>query len=172
MPLSVVAVSGSLHTPSKTSRLLERITGALAARRDIRVDLIEVSTIEGLGGALGRGPLPTPVADAVARIESADLLVVASPVYRASYTGLFKHLFDLVGQQALAGTPVLVAATGGNDRHSLVLEHLFRPLFAFFGAATLPLGVYARDADFAEGGGAELDDAITAALDAGERFLP
>ncbi|MFT4123522.1 MAG: NAD(P)H-dependent oxidoreductase [Microbacteriaceae bacterium] len=164
MPLSVVAVSGSLHSPSKTRRLLDRITAAIGERREVDTETVEVSELEGLGAALGRGPLPDVVAEAVRRVESAELLVVASPVYRASYTGLFKHLFDLVGQQALAGTPVLLAATGGDDRHSLVIEHQLRPLFGFFGAATLPLGVYARDADFAEDAGEELDRRIAAAL--------
>ncbi|MDL5351627.1 NAD(P)H-dependent oxidoreductase [Microbacterium sp. zg-YB36] len=68
-------------------------------------------------------------------------------VYRASFTGLFKHLFDFVEQYALVGTPVLVAATGG-DRHALMLEHQLRPLFGFFQALTLPVGVYASAADF------------------------
>ncbi len=81
-------------------------------------------------------------------IEAADLLVVASPVYRASFTGLFKHLFDFVGQYALIDKPVLLAATGGSDRHALMLEHQLRPLFGFFQAITLPIGVYASDADF------------------------
>ena len=72
----------------------------------------------------------------------------ASPVYRASFTGLFKHLFDFVGQYALVDTPVLLAATGGSYRHALIIEHQFRPLFGFFQALTLPLGVYANDSDF------------------------
>jgi FMN reductase len=73
---------------------------------------------------------------------------VGSPVYRASFTGLFKHLFDFIGQYALVGKPVLLAATGGGERHALILEHQLRPLFAFFQALTLPLGVYASNTDF------------------------
>jgi FMN reductase len=69
-------------------------------------------------------------------------------VFRGSFTGLFKHLFDLVGQDALVDKPVLLAATGGSERHSLVIEHQLRPLFAFFQALTLPLGVYASERDF------------------------
>lgn len=74
--------------------------------------------------------------------------MAASPVYRASFTGLFKHLFDFVGQYELVGTPVLLAATGGGERHALILEHQLRPLFGFFQALTLPVGVYASDSDF------------------------
>ena len=75
---------------------------------------------------------------------------MASPVYRASFTGLFKHVFDFVGQYSLIDKPVLLAATGGSDRHALIIEHQFRPLFSFFQALTLPIGVYASDADFVD----------------------
>ena len=97
-----------------------------------------------------RSELAVDVQAELARIESADLLVVASPVYRASYTGLFKHLFDFVEQYALVGTPVLLAATGGSERHGLMIEHQLRPLFGFFQSLTLPNGIYASDADFTD----------------------
>ncbi len=101
-----------------------------------------------MAGALRREDLPPDVEAALVDIETADLLVVASPVYRASFTGLFKHLFDFVGQYALVGQPVLVAATGGGERHALIIEHQLRPLFGFFQSLTLPLGVYASASDF------------------------
>ena len=85
-----------------------------------------------------------------AAIEAADFLIVASPVYRASFTGLFKHLFDFVDHNALNDVPVLLAATGGSDRHALVIDHQLRPLFSFFQARTLPVGVFATDADFVD----------------------
>lgn len=141
--ISVVTVSGSLHALSKTDALLAAIVASLGARLDITVSAVDALDF---AGALSRAD----AADQLQRIETADLLVVASPVYRASYTGLFKHVFDLTGQTALAGTPVLLAATGGSDLHSLVMEHQLRPLFAFFEAATLPVGVYAKDADFTD----------------------
>ena len=141
--ISVVTVSGSLHAPSKTDALLGAIVSSLGRRLDITVSAVDALDFV---GALKRAD----VASQLQLIETADLLIVASPVYRASYTGLFKHVFDLTGQTALAGTPVLLAATGGSDLHSLVIEHQLRPLFAFFEAATLPVGVYAKDADFTD----------------------
>ncbi|OYU96670.1 MAG: FMN reductase, partial [Burkholderiales bacterium PBB5] len=81
-------------------------------------------------------------------IESADLVIAATPVYKGSYTGLFKHLFDLVDPNALVGRPVLLAANGGSERHALVVDHQLRPLFAFFRALTVPSAVYAAEADF------------------------
>ena len=82
--------------------------------------------------------------------EQADILVVATPVYRGSYTGLFKHFFDFIHQDALIDKPILLAATGGSERHALVIDHQLRPLFSFFQARTLPLGVYATDKDFVD----------------------
>ncbi|MGE8641740.1 MAG: NAD(P)H-dependent oxidoreductase, partial [Achromobacter sp.] len=75
---------------------------------------------------------------------------VTTPVYRGSYTGLFKHFFDFIHQDALIDKPVLLAATGGSERHALMIDHQLRPLFSFFQARTLPLGVYATDKDFAD----------------------
>ncbi|MCR2812413.1 FMN reductase [Microbacterium sp. zg.Y1090] len=148
-PLRVVGVSGSLHAPSKTTVLVEAIVSALAARVPVASTIIDIADLGGsFAGALTRAELGAPARQALHDIETADLLVVASPVYRASFTGLFKHLFDFVEQYALVGTPVIVAATGGGDRHALILEHQLRPLFGFFQALTLPVGVYASAADF------------------------
>ncbi|HEY5222715.1 MAG TPA: FMN reductase [Microbacteriaceae bacterium] len=148
-PLKVVAVSGSLHAPSKTTALVREIIAAFGRELSIDAHIIQVNDIgPEFAGALRRDQLPASVEEELQRIESADLLIVASPVYRASFTGLFKHLFDFVGQYALVDTPVLLAATGGSDRHALIIEHQFRPLFGFFQALTLPIGVYANDSEF------------------------
>ncbi|MGI9823745.1 FMN reductase [Agromyces sp. Marseille-Q5079] len=155
--VTIVAVSGSLHAPSKTTVLAKEILEGFAAALqptpgseiEVETHLIELSEIgPEFGGVLNRSALPPTAEAALRQIESATLLIVASPVYRASFTGLFKHVFDFVGQYALIDKPVLLAATGGSDRHSLILEHQFRPLFSFFQALTLPIGVYASDTDF------------------------
>jgi FMN reductase len=149
---NIVAVAGSLHAPSKTVTLATRIAREVASNLDADVQVIQLAQIgRELGAALGRKELSAELEATLARVESADVLVVASPVYRATYTGLFKHLFDFVGQDALVDVPVILSATGGNERHSLVIEHAFRPLFAFFRAASVPTGVYANDKDFENG---------------------
>jgi FMN reductase len=94
--------------------------------------------------------LPASVAQALVEVEQADVLVVATPVFRGAYTGLFKHFFDFIDQDALIDKPILLAATGGSDRHALVIDHQLRPLFSFFQARTLPLGVYATDKEFVD----------------------
>lgn len=150
-PLSVVAVVGSTHRPSKTAVLVEAILDEVAGALPVETHVVPLEEIgPQLAGVLHRGQVPAAVESELARIEHADLLVVATPVYRASFTGLFKHLFDLIGQYALVDTPVLLAATDGSERHALILEHQLRPLFAFFQALTLPLGVYAHDGDFTD----------------------
>jgi FMN reductase len=149
--LKVVAVSGSLTHPSKTTVLVEEIVAALGRALPIEPHLIALHELgPSLAGSLKRSQLPAEVEAELQRIESADVLVVASPVYRASFTGLFKHLFDFVDQYALVDTPVLLAASGGSERHALIIEHQFRPLFAFFQALTLPVGIYAHDSEFTD----------------------
>ncbi len=147
--LQVVAVSGSVSSPSKTLVLVEQLLAALAEAVPIQARVIELGRIAPqLAGTLYRNQLPPAVEAEISGIESADLLVVASPVYRGSYTGLFKHLFDFVHHESLVDVPVLLAATGGSERHSLVIDHQLRPLFSFFQSRTLPLGVYASEQDF------------------------
>ncbi|MCB5189767.1 FMN reductase [Methylobacillus arboreus] len=149
--LKLVAVSGSLSNPSRTTTLLSAIVGELQKKLPLDVHFIELQKLGPLlGGSLSRLELPQPAVDEIIKIEEADLLAVATPVYRASVTGLFKHLFDFVGHETLFNTPVLLAATGGSDRHALVIDHQLRPLFSFFQALTLPVGVYASEADFSD----------------------
>lgn len=147
--INVVAISGGLQRPSRTLALTDAIVAALGAALPIETRLIELGEIGSrLAGALTRAQVPADLDAQIRAIETADALVVASPVYRASYTGLFKHLFDLVHHEALIDVPVLLAATGGSERHALVIDHRLRPLFSFFQARTLPIGVYASEGDF------------------------
>ncbi|HSI46404.1 MAG TPA: FMN reductase [Methylophilus sp.] len=148
-PLKVTAVSGSYKLPSRTASLVEALTQQLGQHIPIDLHSIELSEIaSGLVASYDPKHLPVKIQKDIEAIETADLLIVATPVYRASYTGLFKHLFDLVNYEALVDVPVLLAATGGSERHALIIDHELRPLFSFFQALTLPIGVYATEADF------------------------
>jgi len=149
--LNVVALIGS-PTSSATSRtllLVRHLLDALQQRLHASVTLVELAPIaRSLGQSLSRAEAGADVEQALATVESADLLVVAAPVYRGSYPGLFKHLMDFIELESLVDTPVLLAATGGSERHALVIDHQLRPLFSFLQAHTLPIGVYATPADF------------------------
>ncbi|MGY1843623.1 NAD(P)H-dependent oxidoreductase [Modestobacter sp. SYSU DS0875] len=148
--LQVVVVNGSPRTEgSKTLGLAGVVTDTLADLMPIEVHRVDVYGLgAGFTGAVTRDDVPPDVEAALRTVETADLLVPAVPVYRGSYPGMFKHLFDLVDQYALANKPVLLVATGGSDRHALVIEHQLRPLFGFFQALTVPVGFYASAGSF------------------------
>jgi FMN reductase len=149
--LRVVAVSGGLQRPSKAAALSEHLLRLIADQVPCEQHLVELGQLAPqLAGAVWRAQLPDVVEQALATVEQADVLVVATPVYRGSYTGLFKHFFDFIDQDALIDKPVLLAATGGSERHALMIDHQLRPLFSFFQARTLPLGVYATDKDYVD----------------------
>ena len=148
--LRVVAVSGGLQSPSKSAALAEHLLDLIAENVPCERRLVDLGQIAPqLAGSVWRSHLPETIERALALVEQADILVVVTPVYRGSFTGLFKHFFDFIHQDALIDKPVLLAATGGSERHALVIDHQLRPLFSFFQARTLPLGVYATDKDFA-----------------------
>ncbi|AHG50045.1 FMN reductase (plasmid) [Rhizobium leguminosarum bv. trifolii CB782] len=98
--------------------------------------------------ALRADQLDAEGAEIVRSVEQADVLIVGSPVYRASYSGALKHLFDLVHYEALIGKPVILVATGGTPLHGLMIDHQLRPLFSFFKALALPTSVYALESEF------------------------
>lgn len=151
MTLSIVALSGNVTRPSRTASLTASIVSAFERHTigttttfqmvDVAPDLFTALRPEQLAGR---------ARDIVDTVEASDILVVASPVYRASYTGALKHLFDLVHFGALAGKPVILAATGGSHLHGLVTEHQLRPLMSFFNALTVPTAIYATEADFTD----------------------
>ncbi|MGX9732501.1 FMN reductase [Janthinobacterium aestuarii] len=150
-PLRLVAVSGGLQRPSKAAALAEHLMDLIAEEVLCEQRLVELGQLAPqLAGATWRSHLPETVERELAAVEQADILVVATPVFRGSYTGLFKHFFDFIDQDALIDKPVLLAATGGSERHALMIDHQLRPLFSFFQARTLPLGVYATDKDFTD----------------------
>src|SRR5690606_2995828 len=152
--LRVVAVNGSPSEKSKTVGLVDVVLGTLEkalAPHGVAVEARRIDVYR-LGpdftGALERDRVAPAVEEVLRQAEQADLLVAATPVFRGSYTGLFKHFFDLVDQYALANKPVLLAATGGGEHHALVLEHALRPLFGFFQSLTVPVAVFASSGDF------------------------
>lgn len=150
--LSIAGFAGSLSSPSKTRALVEHAVGQAAARHHAKGEVFDLLDLgPTLGSARRLDDLDPSARRIVDTIIGADALVIASPVFKGSYTGLFKHLFDLLDPAALAGKPVLLAATGGGEKHALVIEHQLRPLLAFFEAQVLATGLYASDRDFEAG---------------------
>ncbi|MFF8833261.1 CE1759 family FMN reductase [Streptomyces sp. NPDC015131] len=121
--------------------------------RDVRAEVLELRELAGdIARHLVTGFPPPRLATAIDAVTRADGLIAVTPVFAASYSGLFKSFFDLIDPGALTGTPVLIAATGGTARHSLVLDHALRPLFAHLRTTVAPTGVYAASGDWGSGG--------------------
>lgn len=147
--LRLVTVNGSYSNPGKTGALLELIAEEFTRHHEVSVEQVAVATLgPGFTTALSRDDVSAAVEEQLALVEQADLLIVGTPVFRGSYTGLFKHFFDLLDQYALANKSVLLSATGGSDRHTLVIDQVLRPLFGFMQAAIAPVGLYASSNDF------------------------
>lgn len=146
---TAVAISGSPSRQSKSRRLLVHAVERLAREgvTTTTVDLCELPADDLLGRSR-----TSAIDDALAALAAARVLVVATPVYRASYSGLLKCFFDLLPQEALAGKVAVPIATGGGSAHSLVIDHTLRPLLASVGALTVATGIYGTDAQFGADG--------------------
>ncbi len=145
----ITLVIGNVNDRSRTKVLAQALADALSAALPIQLTVLEIAALTPVIGVTSNPQELAPAGRlAVQAIENADLVVAVSPVYKGSYSGLFKHLFDLVSPDALVDRPVLLAANGGSDRHALVVDHQLRPLFSFFRALTVPSAVYASEADF------------------------
>lgn len=152
----LAVVTAGISQPSSTRLLADRLTSAtteaLAARgvgsevtvveaRDLARDLVD-HLLTGF---------PSPrLREAIESVTGADGLIAVSPIFSASYSGLFKTFFDVLEMDALREMPVALGATGGSERHSLALDHALRPLFVYLGAATVPTGVFAATDDWGD----------------------
>ncbi|MER5915994.1 FMN reductase [Streptomyces sp. NPDC001982] len=151
--MKLVVVSAGLSVPSSTRLLADRLAAAVDRQTPVEIQVVELRELAvEIAHNFTNGFAGKALADALDAVTRADGLIVVTPVFTASYSGLFKSFFDVLDKDALAGKPVLIAATGGTARHSLVLEHALRPLFAYLRAVVVPTAVYAASEDWgAEG---------------------
>ena len=145
MTASIVVITAGLGQPS-SSRLLGRPAGpavgersrrARRARRRRRVVELREHAGDLANHCVTGFPAPQ-LAAVLEQVIDADALIAVTPIFSASYSGLFKMFFDVLEPDSLAGKPVLIGATGGTARHSLVLEHALRPLFTYLRAIVVP----------------------------------
>ena len=147
--MKLVVVSAGLSVPSSTRLLGDRLAAAVGRQADVDVEVVELRDLAvEIAHNFTNGFPGRKLAAAIEEVTSADGLIVVTPVFSASCSGLFKSFFDVIDKDALTGMPVLIAATGGTARHSLVLEHALRPLFAHLRALVVPTGVYAASEDW------------------------
>lgn len=150
--MKLLGISGSLSPGSRTAEVVAVALAGAADDPDVQAELLDLreSRLEFCDGR----PVEAYGEDtrqAIRRVEEADALIVGTPMYRGSYTGALKNLFDLVRNEPMAGKVAGLIATGGSDHHFLALEHELRPLFGFFRIHTVPGAVYAQNAHFSEG---------------------
>jgi FMN reductase len=151
---TVAVVTAGLRKPSAT-RLLADQLGAATERAlrergvEPQLEVVELRDhAQDLANNLLTG-FPSPALRAVVDgVLAADGLIAVTPIFTASYSGLFKTFFDVLEDGSLVGKPVLLAATGGTERHSLAIDHAMRPLFAYLRALAVPTGVYAASSDW------------------------
>jgi FMN reductase len=156
---ALAVISAGLSTPSSTRLLADRlITATVAALADrgvtATVEVVELREhARDLADNLVTGFANTSLQAAVDTVVGADGIIAVTPVFSASYSGLFKTFVDVLDKDALTGRPVLIGATAGTARHSLILEHAMRPLFAYLRATVAPTAVFAASEDWAGGDG-------------------
>jgi FMN reductase len=166
MTRHLAVVSAGLGNPSSTRLLADRLSAAAtraleALGEPVVVDVIELRPLaHALADNMLTGFATGDLTEAVERVRRADALIAVTPVFAASYSGLFKSFFDVLDPESLAGTPVLMAATAGTARHSLVLDHAVRPLFSYLRAMIVPTGVFAATEDFGSTAAGPLDERI------------
>jgi FMN reductase len=164
MTRRIVVLSAGLGSPSSSRLLADRLAAAASRALRAESEQVEVEVVElrehavDLANQLVTGFPSTGLGETLDRVAAADAVVAVSPVFNASYSGLFKMFVDALPVGSLDGVPVLLGATGGSARHSLVLEHALRPLFAYLRATTTATGVFAATEDWASPG--ELDARI------------
>jgi len=154
MTRRIAVVSAGLSNPSSTRMLADRLSSATVAELrergiDATVDVIELRDLaHDITNNLLAGFAPPALEDAINRVVSADGLIVVTPIFSTSYSGLFKSFIDVIDPDALAGMPVLIGANAGTARHSLAIDYAIRPLFAYLHAEPVPTGVFAASSDW------------------------
>ncbi|MFE2428886.1 FMN reductase [Streptomyces sp. NPDC059373] len=156
--LKLVVVSAGLSQPSSTRLLADRLAGATGQSlggdgRPVDVRVVELRDLAtDIANNMVTGFPSAALREALAAVTEADGVIAVTPIFTASYSGLFKSFFDVIDNTALIGKPVLIAATGGTARHSLALEHAVRPLFGYLRSIVVPTAVFAASEDWGTAG--------------------
>ncbi|MCQ1947520.1 MULTISPECIES: FMN reductase [unclassified Arthrobacter] len=153
----IVVVSGGLGVPSSSRMLADALAAATKTEIEGLGLSAGVSTFElreyavDIANNMVTGYAAPRLDAAINELIAADALVAVTPVFTASMSGLFKSFFDVIDNTALDGKPVLLGATGGSARHSMVLDYSLRPMFSYLRARVAPTAVYAAPGDWGTG---------------------
>ncbi len=169
--MNILLLGGSPQIPSSSSRLLLHIGDKLAlhGHRSSKLHVRDLPARALLHADLA----DVTLARAIAAVAEADAVIIATPVYKASYTGILKAFLDLLPQDGLAGKLVLPLATGGSQSHMLALDYALRPVLQALAARHVLTSIYATSQQlvWSEERGLALDPAIAARVGAGVEEL-
>ena len=148
----LVAVVGAVTPPGRLHAAIRSAVDLASARDGVSASLLSLGDVR-LGFADGRPPdrLDDDTAKVVASLAEADAVLLASPVYRASFTGALKNLLDLTPLEALRAKPIGIVAMGASAHHYLGVDGHLRAVLAWFGALVAPTSVYLESAHFKDG---------------------
>ena len=152
---TLVVVSAGLSQPSSTRLLADQLAGATRQELDAHGVTLDTHTVDLRGHGhdlinhMITGFASPGLQQVMDTVTGADGLIAVTPIFNASYSGLFKSFFDVLGDESLVDKPVLIAATGGSARHSLALEHAMRPMFVYLRAVVVTTSVFAASEDWA-----------------------
>ncbi|HEY0480803.1 MAG TPA: NADPH-dependent FMN reductase [Kofleriaceae bacterium] len=166
--ISVVTITGSPSQASRSAALAQHVAHRLRARG---FELASINVRDLPADALVTGRTDDPaIAEAIRVVERADAVVAATPIYKASYTGVLKMFLDILPQFALAGKVVLPLATGGTLAHVLALDYALRPVLVALGAHHIVNGLFILDKTLAVSDGrvtleADVEQRLTVLVD-------
>jgi FMN reductase len=162
--MSIVAISGSPSANSRSAQLLRHVLARFADGTPSAL----IALRELPAAALVQADFDEPaIRHALAQVAAARLVLVATPIYKAAYSGLLKTFLDLLPQDGLRGKTVLAIGTGGSAAHLLALDYALKPVLSALGARHILDTVYAVDAQLREDGrcGYVVHDDVTARVD-------
>lgn len=162
-----IAIINAGVSETSTSRMLaQRIGQAIvdilgSAGHDTTLSMVDLGPIAtDIAQGLVTGIQSDPLSEAIDSIGSADAIIACTPVYKAGTSGLFKSFIDLLDNDLLVAKPVILAASAGSLRHSMVVDEQMRPLFAFLRSLPTPTSLFTAPEDW---GSADLTKRINRA---------
>lgn len=170
----IMVISAGLGVPSSSRMLADQLSSATAARlagasEPVRFETVELRDLAvDIANNFVTGYAAPVLQKVIDGVQQADALIVVTPVFSGSFSGLFKSFFDLIDPKSLEGTPVLLGASGGSARHSLVVDFAMRPLFSYLRSRIMATGVYASPGDWGADDATQTPLSLRVAQAAGE----
>jgi FMN reductase len=161
MTKRIVVLAAGLSQPSSTRLLADRLAASVGTKLDAEIQVFELrDTAQDVTNNMLTGYASPRLQLVLDAVTSADGIIAVTPIFTTSYSGLFKSFMDVIDPSSLNAMPVLIAATGGTERHSLALDYAMRPLFAYLHAVVATTGVYAASSDWGSDDAGALADRI------------